>query len=108
LTDPKSDSLSNRLLQERDPFDQAGIPGGGRHLHPPRLLPTYRKEVGAADMGADWPGGFFAPATARDSTSLRAYSRTCRRRSSGDPAHQYLSDARLLIGVDPATDHLQG
>lgn len=23
--------------------------------------PTYRKEIGPADLGADWPGGFFCP-----------------------------------------------
>ena len=23
--------------------------------------PTFRKEVGAADLGGDWPGGFFCP-----------------------------------------------
>jgi ubiquinol-cytochrome c reductase iron-sulfur subunit len=23
--------------------------------------PTYRKEIAPADLGADWPGGFFCP-----------------------------------------------
>ena len=71
--------------------------------------PTYRKEVGAADMGADWPGGFFCPCHgSRFDLAARVFKNVPAPINLVIPPHQYLSDARLLIGVDPATDHLQG
>ena len=71
--------------------------------------PTYRREVGAADMGADWPGGFFCPCHgSRFDLAARVYKGAPAPVNLVIPPHQYLSDARLLIGVDPATDHLQG
>lgn len=42
-------------------------------------VPTFRPEPGAPDIGAAWPGGFFAPATDRSSISQAASSRTCPR-----------------------------
>lgn len=43
-------------------------------------IPTFRPTPGAPDLGAAWPGGFFAHATARSSTWPGASSRTCRHR----------------------------
>ncbi|MDP1645222.1 MAG: ubiquinol-cytochrome c reductase iron-sulfur subunit [Thiobacillus sp.] len=71
--------------------------------------PTYRKEVGAADMGGDWPGGFFCPCHgSRFDLAARVYKNVPAPTNLVIPPHQYLSDTRLLIGVDPSTDHLQG
>jgi len=71
--------------------------------------PTYRKEVGAADMGADWPGGFFCPCHgSRFDLAARVFKNVPAPINLVIPPHQYLSADRLLIGVDPATDHLQG
>jgi len=71
--------------------------------------PTYRKEVGAADMGGDWPGGFFCPCHgSRFDLAARVFKNVPAPINLVIPPHQYLGDARLLIGVDPATDHLQG
>jgi ubiquinol-cytochrome c reductase iron-sulfur subunit len=71
--------------------------------------PTFRKEVGAADLGGDWPGGFFCPCHgSRFDLAARVYKGAPAPTNLVIPPHQYLSDARLLIGVDPATDHLQG
>jgi len=71
--------------------------------------PTYRKEVGAADLGGDWPGGFFCPCHgSRFDLAARVFKNVPAPINLVIPPHQYLSDARLLIGVDPATDHLQG
>ena len=71
--------------------------------------PTYRKEVGAADLGADWPGGFFCPCHgSRFDLAARVFKGVPAPTNLVIPPHQYLSDAKLLIGVDPATDHLQG
>ena len=71
--------------------------------------PTFRKDVGAADLGADWPGGFFCPCHgSRFDLAARVFKGVPAPTNLVIPPHQYLSDAKLLIGVDPATDHLQG
>ena len=63
--------------------------------------PTYRKEVGAADLGADWPGGFFCPCHgSRFDLAGRVYKGVPAPTNLVIPPHQYLSDAKLLIGVD--------
>jgi len=63
--------------------------------------PTYRKEVGAADLGGDWPGGFFCPCHgSRFDLAARVYKNVPAPINLVIPPHQYLSDAKLLIGVD--------
>jgi ubiquinol-cytochrome c reductase iron-sulfur subunit len=63
--------------------------------------PTYRKEVGAADLGADWAGGFFCPCHgSRFDLAARVYKGVPAPTNLVIPPHQYLSDAKLLIGVD--------
>ncbi|MDZ7595970.1 MAG: ubiquinol-cytochrome c reductase iron-sulfur subunit [Thiobacillus sp.] len=63
--------------------------------------PTFRKEVGAADLGADWPGGFFCPCHGSTfDLAARVYKGVPAPTNLVIPPHQYLSDARLLIGVD--------
>jgi ubiquinol-cytochrome c reductase iron-sulfur subunit len=63
--------------------------------------PTYRKEVGAADLGADWPGGFFCPCHgSRFDLAARVFKNVPAPINLVIPPHQYLSDAKLLIGVD--------
>jgi ubiquinol-cytochrome c reductase iron-sulfur subunit len=71
--------------------------------------PTFRKEVGAADLGGDWPGGFFCPCHgSRFDLAARVFKNVPAPTNLVIPPHQYISDARLLIGVDQKTDHLQG
>jgi ubiquinol-cytochrome c reductase iron-sulfur subunit len=63
--------------------------------------PTYRKDIGAADLGADWPGGFFCPCHgSRFDLAGRVYKGVPAPTNLVIPPHQYLSDAKLLIGVD--------
>jgi ubiquinol-cytochrome c reductase iron-sulfur subunit len=63
--------------------------------------PTYRKEVGAADLGADWPGGFFCPCHgSRFDLAARVFKNVPAPINLVIPPYQYLSDAKLLIGVD--------
>jgi ubiquinol-cytochrome c reductase iron-sulfur subunit len=63
--------------------------------------PTYRKDVGAADLGADWPGGFFCPCHgSRFDLAARVFKGVPAPTNLVIPPHQYLSDAKLLIGVD--------
>lgn len=63
--------------------------------------PTYRKEIGAADLGADWPGGFFCPCHgSRFDIAARVYKGFPAPTNLKIPPHKYLSDAAILIGVD--------
>jgi len=63
--------------------------------------PTFRKDVGAADLGGDWPGGFFCPCHgSRFDLAARVYKGVPAPTNLVIPPHQYLSDAKLLIGVD--------
>ena len=63
--------------------------------------PTFRKDIGAADLGADWPGGFFCPCHGSHfDLAARVYKGAPAPINLKIPPHQYLSDAKLLIGVD--------
>lgn len=61
--------------------------------------PTYRKDVGAADLGADWPGGFFCPCHgSKFDMAGRVYKNVPAPKNLEIPVHTYLSDTRILIG----------
>lgn len=63
--------------------------------------PTYRKEVGAADLGAAWPGGFFCPCHgSKFDLAARVFQDVPAPLNLVIPPYKYLSDARLLIGDD--------
>ena len=63
--------------------------------------PTFRKEVGAADLGTDWPGWFFCPCHgSRFDLAARVFKGVPAPTNLVIPPHQYLSAAKLLIGVD--------
>lgn len=61
--------------------------------------PSYRPEVAPADLGPDWPGGFFCPCHGSSfDLAGRVYKGVPAPRNLDIPPHQYLSDTRLLIG----------
>ncbi|MBZ0090949.1 MAG: ubiquinol-cytochrome c reductase iron-sulfur subunit [Burkholderiales bacterium] len=63
--------------------------------------PTYRKDVAAADLGADWPGGFFCPCHgSRFDLAVRVFKGSPAPTNLVIPPYKYLSDTRLLIGDD--------
>jgi ubiquinol-cytochrome c reductase iron-sulfur subunit len=63
--------------------------------------PTYRPEVGPADLGPDWAGGFFCPCHgSRFDLAARVFSGVPAPTNLVVPKHKYLSDSRLLIGDD--------
>jgi ubiquinol-cytochrome c reductase iron-sulfur subunit len=65
--------------------------------------PTYRKEVAPADLGAEWPGGFFCPCHgSRFDLAARVFSGSPAPTNLVIPPHKYLSDSKLLIGEDQA------
>lgn len=67
--------------------------------------PTYRKEIGAADMGADWPGGFFCPCHgSKFDLAARVFKGVPAPVNLVIPPHKYVSDSTLLIGIDSVND----
>lgn len=64
--------------------------------------PTFRPEIGAADLGgADWPGGFFCPCHgSKFDLAARVFKDVPAPLNLEIPPHKYLSDTRVLIGQD--------
>ena len=64
--------------------------------------PTYRPDVGAADLGgADWKGGFFCPCHgSKFDLAGRVYKGVPAPLNLEVPPHRYLSDVELVIGED--------
>ena len=63
--------------------------------------PSYRPEVAPADLGPEWQGGFFCPCHgSRFDLAGRVYQGVPAPTNLPVPKHKYLSDGRILIGVD--------
>ncbi|MDH4182003.1 MAG: ubiquinol-cytochrome c reductase iron-sulfur subunit [Betaproteobacteria bacterium] len=63
--------------------------------------PTFRKEVGPADLGADWLGGFFCPChQSKFDLAGRVYKGVPAPTNLPIPPHRYLADTKVLIGED--------
>ena len=63
--------------------------------------PTYRPELGAADLGSDWKGGFFCPCHgSKFDLAGRVYSGVPAPLNLEVPPHFYKSDRVILIGED--------
>lgn len=63
--------------------------------------PTYRPDVAPADLGADWKGGFFCPCHgSRFDLAGRVYNGAPAPKNLEVPPYKYLSDGRILVGVD--------
>lgn len=66
--------------------------------------PKYRPELAPVDLGADWEGGFFCPCHgSKFDLAGRVYSGVPAPSNLIVPPHKYLSDTRILIGVDEET-----
>lgn len=64
-------------------------------------VPVYRGEASAADLGADWPGGFFCPChRSRFDLAGRVFKGMPAPLNLEIPPHTYLGTTRLLIGQD--------
>ena len=63
--------------------------------------PTYRPDAGAADLGADWEGGFFCPCHgSKFDLAGRVYKGVPAPTNLVIPPHSYLSETELVIGKD--------
>ena len=103
LTDPNSDVTS-----QQPPYCKNAT----RSIKPEYLIvvgicthlgcsPNYRKEVGAADLGADWPGGWLCPCHgSRFDLAARVFNGSPAPTNLVIPPHKYLSETKVLIGVD--------
>ncbi len=66
--------------------------------------PTFRPDIAPADLGPDWKGGFFCPCHgSRFDLAGRVYKNVPAPTNLEVPSYRYLSDSRVLIGVDPET-----
>lgn len=66
--------------------------------------PKYRPELAPTDLGNDWLGGFFCPCHgSKFDLAGRVYAGVPAPSNLIVPPHKYLSDTRILIGVDEGT-----
>lgn len=63
--------------------------------------PTYRPEIAPADLGAEWPGGFFCPCHgSRFDLAARVFVGSPAPINLLIPKHRYAGDSRILIGEE--------
>lgn len=63
--------------------------------------PTYRPEVAPADLGPDWPGGFFCPCHgSRFDLAARVFSGSPAPVNLVIPPYRFVGDSRILVGED--------
>jgi len=63
--------------------------------------PTERFDVGPADLGSDWPGGFYCPCHgSKFDLSGRVYKSVPAPLNLKVPPYRYISESRILIGSD--------
>ncbi len=63
--------------------------------------PLYRPEVGPADLGADWQGGYFCPCHgSKFDLAGRVYAGVPAPKNLVVPPHRYESDTRIVVGED--------
>ncbi|MFA5627932.1 MAG: ubiquinol-cytochrome c reductase iron-sulfur subunit [Thiohalomonadaceae bacterium] len=104
LLDPASDNLAQQPAYAKNinrsiKPEYSILVGICTHLG---CSPTYRPDIGAADLGgAEWKGGFFCPCHgSRFDLSGRVYAGVPAPSNLVVPPHMYLSDSRILIGED--------
>ncbi len=63
--------------------------------------PTFRPDMAAADLGADWLGGFFCPChSSKFDLAGRVFQGVPAPTNLVVPPHKYLSDNVIIIGKD--------
>jgi ubiquinol-cytochrome c reductase iron-sulfur subunit len=63
--------------------------------------PVQRFELGPADLGADWPGGFFCPCHgSKFDLAGRVFKSVPAPYNLKVPPHRYVNETTILIGID--------
>ena len=63
--------------------------------------PTFRPDIAAADLGADWLGGFFCPChSSKFDLAGRVYQGVPAPTNLVVPPHKYVSDNVIIVGED--------
>jgi len=63
--------------------------------------PTYRPEMGPADLGADWVGGFFCPCHgSRFDLAARVYKGVPAPKNLSVPPYYFKTESLILVGED--------
>lgn len=63
--------------------------------------PTFRADVGATDLGGDWPGGYYCPCHgSRFDLAGRVFRGAPAPVNLVVPPHKFVSDGVLLVGAD--------
>ena len=103
LRDPDSREVLQQPSYARNPWrsikpEYLVLTGICTHLG---CTPMYRPEVAPADLGADWPGGFFCPCHgSRFDLAGRVFQGVPAPLNLVVPPHRYEGDALIVIGVD--------
>jgi ubiquinol-cytochrome c reductase iron-sulfur subunit len=106
LLDPTSDGSNQQPEYAKNPFrtredrkDYAVLVGICTHLG---CSPTYRPDIGAADLGgAEWKGGFFCPCHgSKFDLAGRVFSGVPAPKNLEVPPYMFLSETRILVGDD--------
>lgn len=64
-------------------------------------IPTFRPTPGAADLGADWPGGFYCPCHgSKFDLAGRVFKNVPAPTNLTVPPYHFATDSTLQIGVD--------
>jgi len=103
LGDPNSEVASQQPSYAQNPTraikpEFAVLIGICTHLG---CSPTFRPELAAADLGADWKGGFFCPCHgSRFDLAGRVYQGVPAPTNLVVPPHRYIGESTILIGED--------
>ncbi|HRF62891.1 MAG TPA: ubiquinol-cytochrome c reductase iron-sulfur subunit [Candidatus Competibacter sp.] len=104
LLDPNSEMASQQPKYAQNPYRSIKpeilvLVGICTHLG---CSPTFRPDIAPADLGPAWKGGFFCPCHgSRFDLAGRVYKGVPAPSNLEVPAYRYLSDTRVLIGVNP-------
>jgi len=104
LTDPNNEEDQQPIYAKNTyrsiKAEVAVIVGVCTHLG---CSPTYRPELGAADLGGDaWKGGFYCPCHgSKFDLAGRVYSGAPAPTNLIIPPYHFVSDSLIRIGVDP-------
>lgn len=65
-------------------------------------IPNFRPTLGASELGASWPGGFYCPCHgSKFDLAGRVFKGSPAPTNLRIPSHRFATESRLVIGIDP-------